>query len=136
MHSLTIGQEASFTKTLSAEDVEAFAVISGDANPVHLDEAYAAGTVFKHRIAHGILTAGLISATIGTHLPGPGTIYLSQSLRFEKPVYLGDTITATIRVKILRADKPIATLETVCTNQAGVVVLSGEAVVLLPAKSA
>jgi len=136
MHSLTIGQEDSFTKTLSAEDVEAFAVISGDANPVHLDEAYAAGTVFKHRIAHGILTAGLISATIGTHLPGPGTIYLSQSLRFEKPVYLGDTITATIRVKILRADKPIATLETVCTNQAGVVVLSGEAVVLLPAKSA
>lgn len=129
---LKIGDTASLSKTFSDEDVRAFAAISGDKNPVHLDEEYAAKTQFKKRIAHGILTAGLISAILGTQLPGEGSIYLGQQLNFKAPVYLNDTITATVTVIKIHERKPIATLETVCKNEDGVVVLNGEATVLFP----
>ena len=124
------GQQASITRTVSEADVETFADISGDNNPVHLDEAFAAKSRFKKRIAHGILSAGYISAVLGSKLPGPGTIYLSQSITFKAPVYLGDTITATVTVLNFRADKHILTLRTECVNQDGVVVLEGQAVCL------
>ena len=95
---LTIGQEASFTKTISETDVYLFAGITGDINPAHLNEEYAKNTFFKGRIAHGMLSAGLISAVLGVHMPGPGTIDLSQTLNFLAPVRMGDTITATGKV--------------------------------------
>ncbi len=129
---LATGASASISKTVTDADVRAFAAVSLDDNPVHLDDAYAATTRFGRRIAHGMLSAGVVSAVIGTRLPGPGTVYLSQSLQFKGPVFIDDTITATITVKALREDKPIATLETVVTNQRGEVVLTGEAVVLAP----
>jgi 3-hydroxybutyryl-CoA dehydratase len=111
--------------------IRSFADLTGDTNPVHLDDEYAAGTRFGRRIAHGMIAAGLISATLANDLPGPGTVYLSQTLQFKAPVYPGDTITTTIEVKKIRPDKPIATLSTVCNNQEGTVVLEGEAVVLV-----
>jgi 3-hydroxybutyryl-CoA dehydratase len=129
---LQVGVTASRTRTVTAHDIELFAEASGDTNPVHLDEAYAAGTVFKKRIAHGMLTAGLISAVLANDLPGPGTIYLSQSLAFKAPVYIGDTITATVELVKYREDKRIATFRTTCTNQTGTLVLEGEAVVIAP----
>ena len=127
---LKIGDSASLSKTFGDAEVRSFAEISGDKNPVHLDEEYAAQTPFKKRIAHGMLTAGLISAILGTQLPGEGTIYLGQTINFKAPVYLDDTITATVTVVKLHERKPIATLETVCKNQNDVVVLDGEAVVM------
>ena len=127
---LKIGDSASLSKTFSDEDVRTFAKISGDQNPVHLDDEYAAQTPFKKRIAHGMLTAGLISAILGTELPGEGTIYLGQTINFKAPVYLDDTITATVTVVKLHERKPIATLETICKNQDDVMVLDGEAVVM------
>ena len=129
---LKIGDSASLTKTFTDEDVRSFAKISGDTNPVHLDDNFAASTRFKQRLVHGMLTAGLISAVLGTKLPGPGSIYLNQSITFRAPVFINDTITATVKVSGIREDKPILTLETVCTNQDGAVVLEGEAVLLLP----
>jgi 3-hydroxybutyryl-CoA dehydratase len=111
--------------------IRAFAELTGDTNPVHLDDAYAAGTRFGRRIAHGMIAAGLISATLANDLPGPGTVYLSQTLQFKAPVYPGDTITTTVEVKGVRADKPIVTLGTECRNQEDVLVLEGEAVVLV-----
>lgn len=125
-----VGDEAAITKRITAEDVLMFAEVSTDNNPIHLDEAFAAKTRFKKRIAHGIISAGLISAVIGTKLPGVGAIYLSQSLKFKAPVYLGDVVTARAVVKAVRTDKPIMTLQTVCTNQDGVEVTEGEAVVM------
>ncbi len=132
MPTLEIGQKATRTKTISAEEVETFARITGDNNPVHLDEAYAATTQFGKRIAHGMLTAGLISALLANDLPGPGSIYLSQTLSFKAPVYLGETITATVEVTAYRAARRIATLKTTCHNQDGKLVIEGEAVVLAP----
>jgi 3-hydroxybutyryl-CoA dehydratase len=123
------GQSASRTSEITDEMVRTFAAVTGDTNPVHLDEAYAAGTTFGRRIAHGMLVAGMISATLANDLPGPGTIYLGQSLKFKQPVYPGDTITARVEVLSVRPDKPIVTLGTICTNQDGDVVLEGEAVV-------
>lgn len=131
MPTLKAGDRASRTQTISNEMIRSFADLTGDTNPVHLDEAYAAGTRFGRRIAHGMIAAGLISATLANDLPGPGTVYLSQTLQFKAPVYPGDTITATVEVKNLRPDKPIVTLGTVCTNQDAKVVLEGEAVVLV-----
>jgi 3-hydroxybutyryl-CoA dehydratase len=113
------------------ETIRAFADVTGDNNPVHLDDEYAAGTRFGRRIAHGMIAAGLISATLANDLPGPGTVYLNQMLKFKLPVYPGDTVTATVEVLKLREDKPILTLSTVCTNQDDEVVLEGEALVLL-----
>ena len=105
--------------------------MTGDKNPVHLDDAYARTTRFGGRIAHGMLTAGLISAVLGTKLPGPGAIYLNQTLKFTAPVRIGDTITATAEVTAYREDKRIVTLKTDCTNQRGELVLTGEAVLLM-----
>jgi 3-hydroxybutyryl-CoA dehydratase len=131
MPSLKPGDRASRTTTITDEMIRSFADLTGDTNPVHLDDAYAAGTRFGRRIAHGMIAAGLISATLANDLPGPGTVYLSQTLQFKAPVYPGDTITTNIEVKTVRPDKPIATLSTVCRNQEGTVVLEGEAVVLV-----
>ena len=130
--SLTIGRTAEFTKTISLADVYAFAAASGDRNPVHLEASYAENTVFGGRIAHGLLVAGLISAVLGNTLPGPGTIYLGQELRFKAPVYIGDSVTARVEVIELRPDKRIATLSTNCYNQDGKILIDGKAVVQYP----
>jgi 3-hydroxybutyryl-CoA dehydratase len=131
MPSLQPGEKASRTTVITDEMIRTFASLTGDTNPVHLDDAYAANTRFGRRIAHGMIAAGLISAALADDLPGPGTIYLSQTLQFKAPVYPGDTLTTTVEVKSVRPDKPIVTLATVCTNQSNVVVLEGEAVVLV-----
>ena len=129
---LKVGDAAEMRKTIADEDVRAFAELTGDHNPVHLDEEYAASTRFGRRIAHGMLGASLISAVLANELPGRGTIYLSQTLRFTAPVFLGDTVTARVVVKHVREDKPVVTLETYCTNERGERVVEGEAVVLVP----
>ena len=129
--SLKVGDAAEMRKTIAEEDVRAFAELTGDRNPVHLDEEYAARTRFGRRIAHGMLGASLISAVLANELPGRGTVYLSQTLKFTAPVFLGDTVTARVVVKHVREDKPVVTLETVCTNQRGERVVEGEAVVLV-----
>ena len=135
MPELEIGMKASRTKTITAKDVAAFARISGDNNPVHLDEAYAKTTRFVRRIAHGIFSASIISAVLANDLPGPGTVYMRQSLDFKAPVYIEDTITATVEITDYRAQSRIATLRTTCTNQDGKVVLEGEAVVMVARKT-
>jgi 3-hydroxybutyryl-CoA dehydratase len=131
---LSIGQSAELTYTVTDETIRKFAEVSGDDNPIHLDEAYAKSTQFGERIAHGMLSAGFISAVIGTKLPGPGCIYLSQSLRFRRPVKIGDEVTARATITALDADKGRATFETVCTV-AGKAVIEGEAVVMVPRKA-
>lgn len=128
--SISVGDAAEFSKTITDEDVRAFADLTGDHNPVHLDEEYASSTRFKRRIAHGMLAASLISSALANKLPGEGTVYLSQSLKFVAPVYLGDTVTARVTIMGIREDKPIATLETMCLNQHGETLVKGEAVVL------
>ena len=128
---LNVGDTASLSREITDDEVRAFADVSGDHNPVHLDETFAATTRFGRRIAHGMFGASLISAVLGTRLPGNGSIYLSQTLKFVGPIYLGDTVTARATVLKVRTDKPIVTLETVCENQNGVTVITGEAVVLL-----
>ena len=129
---LKIGDQASTAKTISESDVYLFAGITGDHNPAHVNEVYASQTRFGRRIAHGILSAGLISAVLAMKLPGPGTICLGQELKFVRPVYFGDTITATCTVSELLPEKNIARLETVCTNQDGAVVIKGTATVMPP----
>jgi acyl dehydratase len=128
---LRVGDAAEITRTVTDEDVRAFAEVTGDRNPVHLDDEYAAGTRFGRRIAHGMFGASLISAVLANELPGRGTVYLSQTLRFNAPVFPGDTVTARVVVKQVREDKPVVTLETFCTNQRGERVVEGEAVVLV-----
>lgn len=125
------GDTVSRSLTIGDDTIRAFADVTGDTNPIHLDDDYAAGTKFGRRIAHGMIAAGLISATIANDLPGPGTVYLSQTLKFKLPVYPADTVTATVEVLTVRPDKPIVTLSTVCTNQEDQIVLEGEAVVLV-----
>lgn len=125
------GQKATWTKTITEADVYAFAGITGDFNPLHVDREYAARGRFGERISHGMLTAGLISAVLGMRLPGPGGIFLSQSLKFLKPVRFGDTITAEAEVLSYRADRRILTVRTACTNQRGETVIEGEAVLLV-----
>ena len=132
MSAFEIGLKASRSKTFSAADVEAFARLTGDMNPLHLDDTYAATTRFGKRIAHGMLTASLISALIANDLPGPGSVYLKQTLSFVAPVYLGDTITAIAEVTAFRERSRVATLKTTCTNQEGILVLEGEAIVMIP----
>ncbi|MCW8985549.1 MAG: MaoC family dehydratase [Thermoanaerobaculales bacterium] len=130
MSALQPGDTAFRSLTITDETIRAFADVTGDNNPVHLDDEYAGGTRFGRRIAHGMIAAGLISATLANDLPGPGTVYLNQTLKFKLPVYPGDTVTATVEVLSVRPDKPIVTLSTVCTNQKDEVVLVGEAVVM------
>lgn len=132
INELTVGQKASFSKTITETDVYLFAGVSGDINPAHVNEEYAKNTFFKGRIVHGMLSASLISAVIGMQLPGPGTIYASQTLKFTAPVRFGDTITANAEVAEILTEKNRVTLKTYCTNQDGVVVMAGEAVVLPP----
>lgn len=131
---LSLGQSAERRHVVGSGDIEAFAQVSGDTNPVHLDEAYAATTTFGGRIAHGMLSAAYISAVLGTQLPGPGAIYLTQSLRFRRPVKIGDEVTARVTVKALDEKRGHVTLETVCLV-AGKTVLDGEAVVMAPRRA-
>lgn len=127
---LEIGDRSTLTKTFSQQDVADFARISGDRNPVHIDEEFASKTRFGQCIAHGMLVSGLISAALGTQLPGQGSVYLSQRLNFRAPVFIGDTITAEVEIISIREDKPIVTLKTTCKNKSGQVVIEGEAVLL------
>jgi len=129
---LKVGDKASYTRVISEEDVNLFAGITNDKNPIHLDEKFAADSMFGQRIAHGMLVASLFSGLIGMEVPGKGTIYLGQDLKFRAPVPIGTTVTATVEVVKIRPDKPIATLRTVCVNEAGEVVIDGEAVVRVP----
>ena len=126
-----VGDTAEITKRITAADVEGFAGVSGDYNPLHLDEEFAKTTRFGRRIAHGMLTASLISSVIANKLPGEGSIYLGQTLQFVAPVFLDDEITARVTVKEIRAGKPILKLETICTNQRNEIVIRGEATVLV-----
>lgn len=129
---LRLGESAEFAKTISEGDVYLFAGITGDLNPAHTNEVYARGTHFKGRIAHGLLTAGLISAVLGNQLPGPGTIYLGQTLEFLAPVLIGDTVTARVEIVELQRERNRVRLLTTCTNQQGKVVVRGEALVSPP----
>jgi 3-hydroxybutyryl-CoA dehydratase len=131
-HEIQVGDSAEMSKVVSDDDVRTFAAISGDRNPVHLDDDFAAGTMFGKRIAHGTLVGALISAVLGMLMPGPGTIYLGQTYSFKAPVYIGDEITARLEVSAYRADKRITTLKTEVVNQDGKLVLEGEAVVIAP----
>jgi len=126
-----VGDSVQLTKTFDDAEIERFAELTGDRNPLHMDEAFAARTRFRRRIAQGILSASLISTCIGMHLPGTGAIYLDQTLRFVKPVYVGDTVTLTTTVSHIREDKPLLTLSTIWTNQHGQKVIEGVAHVLL-----
>jgi len=130
---LTVGMTASIGRTVTAGDILLFAGVSGDTNPVHLDEEFAASTMFEGRIAHGMLSASYVSTVFGTRLPGPGCIYLSQSLRFKAPVRVGDTVVARVTVKELNPTKRRAVFDTVCTV-AGKVVLDGQAEIMVPAR--
>lgn len=132
---LAVGQAAELSKTITETDVVLFAGITGDLNPVHVDRVAAERSPFGGRIAHGMLTAGLVSAVLGTRLPGPGSIYLSQTLRFTRPVRLGDTVTARVEVLELVPARRRVRLATSCANQDGERVLEGEAVVLVPESS-
>ena len=129
---LTIGQSISFTKLVSDEHVQLFAATSGDVNPVHLDDVFAATTQFGKRIAHGMLTGAFISAGLAMQLPGPGTVYLGQNLSFRKPVFIGDELTITLTVKEKRTDKPFVTIDCLVINQEGKTVATGEAIVMAP----
>ena len=127
----SVGDSAEITKTIEQDDVQAFADVTGDHNPVHVDEAFAKTTRFGRRIAHGMLTASLISSVLANKLPGEGSVYLGQTLQFVAPVFPGDAITARVTVKEIREDKPILKLETLCSNQHGKIVIRGEASVLI-----
>lgn len=132
IHEMRVGDSAFVEKTISEADVYLYAGITGDLNPAHINAVEAGKGIFKQRVAHGMLSAGLISAVLGMHLPGPGTIYLGQELKFTKPVYFGDTIRATATVSEIREEKNIAKITTVCTNQHGDVVIEGTATVMPP----
>ena len=125
---------ASIAKTVTEADIILFAGISTDVNPAHLDEEYAKGTMFGGRIAHGMLSAGFISAVLANHLPGPGTIYMSQTLKFKAPVRPGDTVRATVTVKEVNVAKNRVTLDTVCTV-AGKTVIEGECLMMPPVRA-
>jgi 3-hydroxybutyryl-CoA dehydratase len=132
---LSEGMSAIFTKTVTEADIVLYAGISGDTNPVHLDQEFAKDTMFKGRIAHGMLTAGFISAVLGTRLPGPGSIYLSQSLKFKAPVRIGDTVRARVTVTTLDKEKGRCTFATTA-HVGDVLVLEGEAQILVPKRPA
>jgi 3-hydroxybutyryl-CoA dehydratase len=132
MDEIKVGDTAQLSKTVTEEDVYLFAGVTGDLNPSHLSEAFARNTFFKARIAHGVLAGGFISAVLGMHLPGPGTIYIRQELNFLAPVRFGDTITAKVRVIEKIPGKNRLRLRTTCTNQEGTMVVDGEALVSPP----
>ena len=130
---LRVGQVHETSVAITEEMIERFAEATGDHNPIHVDEDYAKGTIFKTRVAHGMLQAGILSGVLGTRFPGVGTIYLSQTLTFLKPVFIDDEITFRLSVVELLKEKNRARLETVCFNQRGETVLTGEALVMPPA---
>jgi 3-hydroxybutyryl-CoA dehydratase len=125
------GETAKLIKTVTQSDIEQFAELVGDRNPVHVNPDFAKKTRFGRPIAHGMWGLSLVSAVLGTKLPGPGTIYLSQTVQFKAPVFAGDTLTAKVKVLEVRQDKPIVKLETTCENQNGEIILKGESVVLV-----
>lgn len=129
---IQIGDSASFTKTVTETDVIMYAGVSGDFNPAHIDAEHAKSSMFGQRIAHGMLSASFISNVLGTQLPGPGTIYMGQELRFVKPVYIGDTVTATCTVSERIPEKNRLKLDTVVKNQRGETVITGVATVMPP----
>ena len=131
---LSIGMSESYTRIVTDADIQQFAEVSGDTNPVHLDDEFAASTRFKKRIAHGMLSGSYISTVVGTRLPGPGCLYVSQTLKFRAPVYIGDEVTATVTITELNERRGYVTLSTVC-SVAGTDVIRGEAMVLVPKKS-
>ena len=128
---IKLGQSAEVTRTISEDDIQAFGDLSGDYNPIHFDDEWAKQTMFEGRIAHGILTVAFISAALGMYLPGTGSIYMSQSMRFLAPVRIGDTITARVEVIARNDEKERVTLRTTCTNQEHKIVLDGEALVAM-----
>lgn len=128
---LNIGDSASYTRTLTEEELILFAAVSGDVNPVHLDKEYASKTVFKERIAHGMWSGSLISAALATVMPGPGTVYLEQSLNFKRPVKLEDTLTVTLTV-LRKEERNRVAFDCEAINQEGKVVVTGEATVIAP----
>jgi len=130
-----VGERASLAKTVTEENVRTLAELTGDTNPLHLDEEYARKTRFGRCIVHGVFSGGLISAVLGTRLPGPGAIYLSQQIEFLAPVYIGDTVTATVEVVSWRPEKRIVTLKTDCHNQDNKQVVTGQAVLIVPGAS-
>ncbi len=129
---IVVGDEATYTRLITNQEVEAFAAVSGDHNPLHLDPDYAATTPFGECIAHGMLTGALISAAIAMQLPGPGSVYLNQSIQFKAPVLLGDTLTVTLTVSDKHHKRPWITLQCNVTNQEGKTVAKGEAQVAAP----
>ena len=133
---IELGMCASLENTVTEGDIQAFAEITGDHNPVHLDPAYAATTAFKGRISHGMLTASYISAVFGMRLPGPGAIYVTQTLNFRRPVWINDRITTTVTVVEMLPQKKRVRFECVCTNTEGKVVLEGEAIMMVPDRTA
>lgn len=131
---LKIGRKASLTRTLTQKDIDLFAAVSGDVNPAHMDPEYAKNDAFHGVIGHGMWPGALISSVLGTILPGPGTIYLEQDIRFKKPVRIGDRLTVSVTVAKKREDKPVVTLDCLCVNENGETVVEGKAVVLAPVK--
>ena len=132
INNIQLGDSASFTKTVTESDINLYAGISGDFNPAHIDAEHAKSSMFGQRIAHGMLSAGFISNVLGNQLPGPGTIYMGQELRFVRPVYIGDTVTATVTVTERIPEKNRLKLDTVVTNQRGEPVITGTATVMPP----
>ncbi len=126
-----VGEKASFTKTVTESDVYTYAGVTGDYNPAHVNKVYAENSMFKGRIAHGMFAGGLISAVLGTKMPGEGAIYISQNLKFLAPVYFDDTITAECEI-IEKLEKGRLKIKTTCTNQNNVVVVDGEAILMIP----
>jgi acyl dehydratase len=132
INEISLGQTATYSKTCTLEDIQLFAKVSGDVNPVHLDDNFAKTTPFGAVIAHGMYTGALVSAALAIELPGPGTIYMGQDLKFKAPVFIDDTITVNLTVSNIREEKAIVTLDCSCTNQDGKVVAVGTATVMAP----
>jgi len=133
IHNLSVGEKAEFSKMISQQDVTQFAELTGDKNPLHLDEEYAKGTMFQKPVVHGAMITGLISAVLGMKLPGPGALYASQELRYLKPVFIGDSVTAFAEVKEIITEKNRVIFRTGCTNQNRELVAEGISI-LLPSK--
>ena len=131
VHRIKLGEKANITNKFSEDDVKLFAKISTDTNPLHLDAKFAANTTFKTLIVHGILVGSLFSSIIGTILPGKGSIYLSQTYSFKKPIFINEAVKAEVEVTNIREDKPIITLKTICYNSKDEIAIEGEAVVMI-----
>jgi acyl dehydratase len=132
---ISIGQTASYTRVVQERDIQLFAAVSGDVNPVHLDAGFAASTQFGERIAHGMLTGAIISAALAMELPGPGTVYLSQTLKFRRPVKIGDSVSVALEVTGKQDRRKVVTIDCKASNQDGLLVASGSAEVMAPAQA-